>query len=267
MAGPARGLILLLLAGPVAAQQAPADRLADVERRFAREAGQRGFNTTMHAMAAEDAVLFRPDPVPARAWLAAHADRPGAPRLIWGPAVAEVSAAGDLGFTSGPYAVHPAEGGPVLERGNFFTVWVGRGDEWRFLVDHGAPSPAPLDTAAGTVRHVGTGVREPGPVPALDAVLAHDSAATRDTASWRAALAADAVLLRADEPTRIGAGSAAPGTWRPAGGWVARSGDLAAVYGTRLRDGRLGEYVRVWRRERTGWRIAAEVVTDRPPGR
>lgn len=266
MAGPARGLILLLLAGHAAAQEAPADRLAGVERRFAREAQARGFNAMMHAMAADDAVLFRPDPLPARPWLAAHPDQAGAPRVTWGPAVAEVSAAGDLGFTAGPYAVQPAGRDTVLERGNFFTIWAGRRGEWRFVLDHGAPSPAPLDTAAGAVRHAGAGVRLPGPAPTVAAMLAHDAAATRDTASWRAALAADAVVLRMGEPTRIGTGSATPGTWQPAGGWVAHSGDLAAVYGTRLRDGVPGEYARVWRREAAGWRIAAEIVTERPPG-
>jgi hypothetical protein len=44
-------------------------------------------------------------------------------------------------------------------------------------------------------------------------------------------------------------------------GWgMAPSSDLGYVYGTITRNGKSDNYLRIWRREKTGWKIAFEVL-------
>jgi ketosteroid isomerase-like protein len=90
-------------AGP----RAEADRasLVEAERAFARAADEKGVREAFLAFLADDAILFRPAPVPGKEWMRSH---PAPPiRLAWRPSFAEVSGAGDLGYTLGPYEARP----------------------------------------------------------------------------------------------------------------------------------------------------------------
>lgn len=69
--------------------------------------------------------------------------------ISWQPSEAEVSAAGDLGYTLGTYEmtmVDP-EGNPVTDRGKYVTVWKKQPDgTWKTVVDIGnsdQPLPGP----------------------------------------------------------------------------------------------------------------------------
>jgi ketosteroid isomerase-like protein len=44
------------------------------------------------------------------------------------------------------------------------------------------------------------------------------------------------------------------------GSGIASSGDIGYVYGTTIIDGKTDNYLRIWRREKTGWKIAVEVL-------
>jgi ketosteroid isomerase-like protein len=62
--------------------------------------------------------------------------------LTWEPDVVELSAAGDLGYTSGPYqlTVKKADGSTVSERGRFASVWRrGANGQYRIELDIGNP--------------------------------------------------------------------------------------------------------------------------------
>ncbi|MGD2152685.1 MAG: hypothetical protein PVG79_05410, partial [Gemmatimonadales bacterium] len=75
--------------------------LIDSERAFARAAAELGTLTAFRTYLADDAVLFRPRAVHAQQWLRQAPETPGL--LSWEPVVADVSAAGDLGYTTGPW--------------------------------------------------------------------------------------------------------------------------------------------------------------------
>jgi ketosteroid isomerase-like protein len=122
--------------------------LVDSERAFARAAAELGTLTAFRTYLADDAVLFRPRALNAQQWLREAPDIPGL--LSWEPVVADVSAAGDLGYTTGPWEYRQDPDGAVQSNGNYFTVWKKQTDgsisprsakrcyEWT------APSPAPL---------------------------------------------------------------------------------------------------------------------------
>lgn len=67
--------------------------------------------------------------------------------LTWTPDIVEISAAGDLGYTSGPYqiTVKRADGSTASERGRFASVWRRHADgKYRIVFDIGSPEePAP----------------------------------------------------------------------------------------------------------------------------
>lgn len=66
--------------------------------------------------------------------------------LTWSPDMVEVSRAGDLGFTSGPYelTLKRPDGSVARERGRFASVWRKHPDgQYRILFDIGSPEEQP----------------------------------------------------------------------------------------------------------------------------
>lgn len=69
---------------------------------------------------------------------------PSGPTLSWSPAKVEVSASGELGFSTGTYEVkaRDGEGRPVTRTGRYFTVWRKQKDgSWKVVFDSGCSSP------------------------------------------------------------------------------------------------------------------------------
>lgn len=66
--------------------------------------------------------------------------------VTWYPDIAEVSRAGDLGYTSGPYefALKRPDGTVARERGRFASVWRRLADgKYRIIFDTGSPEEPP----------------------------------------------------------------------------------------------------------------------------
>ena len=228
-----------VVAVAVIAVAAPSDRgdlesLVEAERAFARASVARGTRAAFLENLGPASTLFRPRPVAGVDWTREHPD--SGVTLVWEPVVAEVAAAGDLGFTSGPYRVHP--GGlsePAASHGTYATVWVRQPDgTWKVRVDNGVPhaeaprrepefrEPRPTaspDTGAGAGQRAGDVVGvDSGANAARDerraalreelrgADVAFDAAwrASAD-ATWRSVLTDDARVLRTGELPRDGA--------------------------------------------------------------
>jgi ketosteroid isomerase-like protein len=78
--------------------------------------------------------------------------------LQWTPSKAEVSAAGDMGYTVGTYTTtgNDAAGNPMTEQGKYITIWKKQADgQWKAVEDifnadapPPAPAPAPGDDPA-----------------------------------------------------------------------------------------------------------------------
>ena len=74
--------------------------------------------------------------------------------LRWTATKAEVSASGDLGYTSGSYemTMNDAGGKPMMEKGKYITVWQKQPDgQWKAREDiANADAPPPVPSAAPT---------------------------------------------------------------------------------------------------------------------
>lgn len=151
-------MIALFLLSAAAAQP-PA---IDAERAFAADAHKLGQWTAFRKWAADDAVMFVPEPVNAQQWLKGKKDPPVS--VFWWPGRSYVSCDGSYAVNTGPWV---REWGKSV--GYFTTVWQRQSDgSWKWIYDAGDE----LGTAraeGGDVRQV-TASCEGRPVAAADAM-------------------------------------------------------------------------------------------------
>jgi ketosteroid isomerase-like protein len=276
-----------------AALAAALDSMVATERAFSAYAQTAGLKDAFLRHLASDAIVFEPLPVPA----AGKVEQWPAPSaadwaVLWEPSYAEISAAGDLGWDTGPADLRPpaaAQRKPI--QGQFNSVW--RRDEggpWKLVCDLGVEVSPPAAI-------YGEAEYEAGPLPdgAADATLdATADTALPDLAALDRALGeatangiAAGVASRVDErgrlhhqglPASVGpeavrtALDSLTGAWRlvPAGSGVARSNDLGYSYGVLERFGAGADagtppdssvYLNVWKRKGANeWRLALAVV-------
>lgn len=291
------GLAASLAAGAAVAQtidrQAALDSLVAAENAFSKTAGEKGIRDSFVEFLADDSVLFRPDPVPGREFMRS---RPASPALLsWYPIFADVSLAGDLGYTTGPWELRAKgkDDPEVAAYGDFISLWQKQADgTWKVKIDHGVAhaqpaSRASVSIAAAKPPKVGT-----SSLPKVDAEAARQSLDAADRAFAKAAeagtsaaylgvLADQARLYREDlqpaldrEAIRAAlAKDPAAMTWEPSGAVVAASGDLGSTYGIAKSRESGGEgtwasshnYFRMWRKQQDGsWKVVLDVMTPRP---
>ncbi len=131
-----------------------AESLATAEREFSATAVKEGYRDSFIRYFAEDGINFGPDPQLTKAVLTQRPRQTG-PRTIvfsWTPMFIDVSAAGDLGVSTGPVLYRDVSERPKpLTHGIYFSVWQKQGDgSWKVAIDMGASMPqavAPMNTS------------------------------------------------------------------------------------------------------------------------
>ena len=104
---------------------------------FARMAREEGQWTAFAEFAADDAVMFVPEPVNARDWLGTQADPPES--VQWQPHRVWSSCDGSLAVSTGAYTQ------PNGAFGRFVTVWERQDNfTYKFVLDLGEPLSEPL---------------------------------------------------------------------------------------------------------------------------
>ncbi|HWC66049.1 MAG TPA: hypothetical protein VG777_08195, partial [Thermoanaerobaculia bacterium] len=227
-----------------------------------------------------DAIDFEPQPAPAAASLSKNPDASAPFTLDWEPWIAEASAAGDLGWDTGPYRLTPKDPSKPAGHGWFFSVWRRQPDgRWKVAMDvgtkaPGAPGPLRPATLVVPVEPPGPGTRGADVSAEMRALLARDreSAASRSADDlWLAtarlhrdgSLPVAGIHLVAEQTAHRG-----PFRTTPSGGGVSASGDLGYTYGSYAITGPsadAGYYARVWRRNADGrWRIAVQIERPNP---
>jgi ketosteroid isomerase-like protein len=280
-------LLLAALAGAAATpapSPAPLDALAEAERAFARASVEKGVRASFLEFFAPDGLAFGPAPENVHQSYAAAPAPPARPpvTLDWAPITGDVSASGDLGWTTGPYSLSDDRGEGLTRHGYYFSVWKKQADgAWKVLADFGTLTVAPAGPRPA-FRPVHAEAAATGAVLTPDELLDLDRELSRACAAEAACLAArlhEGGRLHRDglEPI-VGrdaarghfASSKARAGFEPLGGGASRAGDLVYTYG-RYRTqsegaaaGESGYYLRVWRRTPDGWRISADVAKAEP---
>ncbi len=255
--------------------------IVDSERGFANLARKENTRKAFLTYLSDDAVVFDEGPVNGKQrWQ----DRPvDDSKLDWDPEFADVSASGDLGYTTGPweYRAHRTEKNPSAH-GHFISVWKKQpAGFFQNILDIGVnhphdPESHPLKTAV-----IKAGVQRDYQLSStimdiekkyLEAVSrqgfkAHVQALSRDARLYRSGkLPMTVPTVTRPVAEREGASI----SYSPLQSGIAGSGDLGYVYGTahwtETKQGKKQEinanYARIWKFEADGtWRIVLEVVS------
>jgi ketosteroid isomerase-like protein len=268
------------------------NRLAvvEAERAFARAAATKGTREAFLEFLADDGIIFQPGPVNGKQFWRERA--PGKGLLSWQPVFADVSRAGDLGYTTGPFEFRPnGAGDKPVAWGQYFTIWKKQPDNtWKAVLDRGTGNPQPSSPAAALQF----------PKDERDAILSEsiDPAAGRELLrelesqfsralssqgmekAFQSRLADDARLFREDSFPAVGKRAAIALlvtkrgvlTWKSTAADISRSGDLGYTYGAYEFKGEnaadkleRGNYVRVWKKEMgSKWKVVIDILSPVP---
>jgi len=286
----------LLVGVPALGQEppkgSPLSTLVETERAFSRMSVAEGTRAAFLAFFADEGVNFAPGPVNTRESLLKQPAPAGPPGVIleWVPVTADVSRAGDLGYTTGPWVRSERKpGGKPLAYGWYFTVWKKQADgSWKAVADIGTTTPAHVLPGADAFRAAeGTGERGSAAPPPQRANAADILTVEQKLSDLAARSALDAYLTLATETARLHRDGAEPIvgvaavkshlatnpdrlTFAPTKADVSESGDLGYVYGSYVSHGiapgagteKRGYYLRVWKRQAGGWRLVADITTE-----
>jgi ketosteroid isomerase-like protein len=262
------------------------ESLVAAERAFARLSVEKGAREAFITFFADDGMDFRPHPVKTKEWYSNHPAPPAPPpvTLNWAPITGSVSAAGDLGFSTGPFTLtdHSPQPKPT-QHGMFFSIWKKQSDNtWKVVVDIGVSTPRPVAPLDATYV--------PAPHPAIRPSAGADPSALlrveRDFNSEILRDATSAYLHHASNDARLHRINVMPVTGKDAirsflsatplalncsaiRADIARSGDLGYVLGSyQLKSNAQSEkgyYVRLWRKDQKGqWRLIADLNNALP---
>ncbi len=193
----------------------PLASLIESERAFAKMSVEKSTREAFLAFLADESLLFAPGPVPGKMFYRRQPDRPQ--KLSWAPDFADVSASGDLGYTSGPWEIRPEKmTDPPTAYGHFNSIWrVQKDGSWKLEVDLGSTHEKP-SMAVADVKTVQS-PKDNAPAPKE----------TKTSQEWQAE------LLQVDRDLAKQAGSTDPSA-------VVKAFESAAADGIRVyRDGHL----------------------------
>jgi hypothetical protein len=196
--------------------------------------------------------------------------RPGV--LNWYPQYAEIAISGDFGYTTGPWTFQNSLNDTVIARGQYTTVWhINKNGEWKFLVDLGV-SNTPVNPATD-IKKINV------PKQTID-YIEHVSQlgiaenkfqqlfAENKPKAYKTFLSAESILNRngylpainpTDQQFLI---DSTPTSLKYKMNGIESSvrEDIGYIYGTTTINGKSENYLRIWRREKEGWKIALEVM-------
>ncbi|MCU1307232.1 MAG: hypothetical protein JWN45_1927 [Acidobacteriaceae bacterium] len=279
---------LLCSALAVSAQQMGALKsMVDAERRFARASVDTNMRDSFLAFFAPDGVEFSPGPVNVKETFSKQQDPPKPPpmTLDWDPVFANVSQAGDLGFTTGPYILTDNAKKAPARQGYFFSIWKKQANgELKVVLDYGieAPVGSPITHSASVKSGTQSKYHARGKTDVesdrqslLEAERQFSSISESNSISEAYGRFLDSEARMNRDGTQPYVGSAAIKShvslekiqtkWLPMKADVASSGDLGYAYGTYEEGSNKGYYARVWKRDNKGdWKIVMDTATAAP---
>lgn len=285
--------ILLVVPQAVTAQTTTTalERMAATERAFAAATAQVGVRDGFLTFLTPDAIDIAPVAgrlaivsLPERLRAQAPPELPLRRTLQWEPRWGAISAAGDLGWLTGPYRNASLDGAEPDRHGAYFSIWRRQPDgTYKVRLDIGIDTAGEVGFPQGFTRATAPVARSAAEPAAnehdIRLVEARFAEAARGgvAAAYRARLLPDARLHRNERSPFAGAAAVETFvaatfervTWAVLHAEVSESGDLAFTAGSydavaKATDGRpqtpeRGFFVRVWQRADDGaWKIAFE---------
>ena len=191
----------------------------------------------------------------------------------WSPSYAEMSISGDWGYTTGYFEHRPKSiKDSVDEAGQYTTVWHKNvSGEWKYLIDIGnshAPVPPEKQTRTiNTSKYPATIFEDSSGLIDLEKKFIvvfekniHEAYQTYACTNYLLNITGQLPVISADSGQALIIRMPSPLLFHPFGVFFSAGKDMGAVYGRFSFGDKTGNYIRIWRFEKGGWRIALEVI-------
>lgn len=261
----------------ILAQENVLKKLVQTELDFSKLSETQGTKTAFLANLTEKSIFFRPFPVNGmKIW---SESQDSTSLLTWFPIWAEVSAAGDLGFTTGPYVLSNRKNKTqAASYGNYITIWQKQNDgNFKILLDLGCSNPEP-NQKMEVFNDFNSSTKK-------KKIKSFDTAQETETIK-KNEQSTDIQLLKTSRFLRAGqfplVGQTAIQAYLQTQNYqnktyqadlveIAQSGDLAYSYGKFSAQSKTenktesGYYVRIWRKiAKQNWALALDIVLMNP---
>jgi ketosteroid isomerase-like protein len=275
-----KSTLLLMLIFTMADLRAQWNSLVEAERSFARTSVAAGTKDAFLSVLADDSIIFRPQAVSGRKWMS---DSPGtSSRLTWEPEFADISRAGDLGYTTGPWELRPNPSGPPAAFGHYVTLWRKQSTgTWKVELDigisHGQAKNQDRVDSPPLSKTTESALPKTATDQAKTVVARADKTASASLADY---FAPDVRLYRDGSFPAIGKMPAEQLLKDRKGNLncspldlrIAASADLAYAYGTtefkpqgESKPLEYANYLRIWKKQRDGsWKIVLDLLSPAP---
>ncbi|HEX5340675.1 MAG TPA: hypothetical protein VFX47_07315 [Gammaproteobacteria bacterium] len=265
--------------------------LVQAEYAFAQAVQQHGLRDGFLMYLDDHAIAFAPQPMDARTFYASRTAGPST--LSWYPVMARIAAAGDFGFTTGPWQVSftTRDGKPATAHGDYVTIWHRNADgAWRWLLDAGVAHEAPtgktkaLADSADSKPYLMNDATHGNRAAAanltdLDVKYTELATHTGMRAVYQTLGSKDLRVLQFHAQPLVGRAAVLKQTpmekaglqWVMSGSGIASSHDLAYTYGMAYPvsgdQGRAPQsvYVHVWKHTQGGWQLLLDLENALPP--
>jgi len=275
-----RWLVMAMLVGLAGNTRAetPIESLVAAERAFAKTSVTTSMRGAFLAFLAPDGIVFRPGPVNGPEFYTARPENKVV--LAWEPVVGEISAAGDMGFTTGPWSFRSAPDADPTAYGHYVSVWKKQKDgSWKVAIDVGVGHDKPVTTtktdfrpARGKLEKGVVLIKARATLGSADKALATAVATSGVSGALTASAADDIRVYRMNDFPFAGKLAIPVDATRPVmvplGMDVASSGDFGYTYGSVTAMGATepaSYYLRIWRAETGVWKVILDLDSPVPP--
>lgn len=275
--------LILSIACAISYSQQSIEGLVQAERNFAAYSVEHGTKAAFLKFLDSTGIVFENGkPVNGiETWLKRE-DRPVV--LNWRPLFAGISASGDFGYTTGPWTLQRTINDTIVTEGRYTTVWhINKNGEWKFLIDLGVQNtPHDTDTSSSLMSWMMTPANNltySGSHRSLlkaeeDFIKKTQQDLTRKYSrkdTYKETLSGNWTYFVLNRNRRLPPQDGDPvvGTinempkeiqYTIGSSAISSAGDMGYVYGTTVINGKTDNYLRIWRRESSGWKLAVEVL-------
>lgn len=265
----------VLLTGLALAMQAQAqkdiDGMIQAEKNFAAYSVANGTKEAfLTFLDSASSVFDKGQPVNGIAFWTKKGKAPGV--LNWHPQFAEIAASNELGYTTGPWTFQPQTvHDSVVANGQFTTIWhINKNGEWKALVDLGVNNLPSVDSQE--VQPINLPKISTQPIDLASLVKTEEAFIKAykksTTAAYQQYLSANSILNRhknlpattPEQQEAVITATPKDMQFKILHSHISSTGDMGFIYGTVLFNQKTDNYLRIWRRELDGWKIALEVV-------
>jgi ketosteroid isomerase-like protein len=255
-------LLLIVLVPAMLVAQRSIESLVNAEKSFAAYSVTHGIKDAFLKFSDNTGVVFdNGKAVNAKEAWNKRERRPGV--LNWHPQFAEIASSNDFGYTTGPWIFSQTISDTPVARGQYTTVWqISQSGEWKFLIDLGVGnSPINRDTSL-TILEKPKKIKSKGSL--LEAERNFIAAGKDPRHAYKEYLSSVAIVNRNGLLPQYAQWKNESFTqeinYTINGSGIASSGELGYVYGTTSINGKVDNYLRIWRKEKDGWKIVLEVL-------